>query len=164
MGLMYNAAEIYQMGIEIEKNGKAFYSACARATKNEAAKKLCEELSQWESQHIILFENLKARLPSGASLETSRDPDNELSMYLKAAADGHVFIANMDIEALVASAKTPAKMLAMALSFEKDSVVVYTTMSRLVPEHLGKKDLEKIIDEELKHISIITQKMAMFKK
>jgi hypothetical protein len=42
--------------------------------------------------------------------------------------------------------------------------VVYTTMSRMVPEHLGKKELDAIIDEELKHISIITQKLSQFKK
>jgi rubrerythrin len=164
MALIYNASEIFQMGVEIEKNGRAFYSACARAAGNEAVKKLCAELSNWEGQHIAVFEKLKAQLPEGASLDGARDPDNELSLYLKAAADGHVFIVNTDIEALVASAKSPVKMLALALSFEKDSVVVYTTMSRMVPEHLGKKSLEKIIDEELKHISIITQKMTLFKK
>jgi rubrerythrin len=164
MALIYNASEIYQMGIEIEKNGMAFYSACARTTKNESAKKLCEELSHWESQHVTVFEDLKAHLPSNAALESARDPDNELPLFLKAAADGHVFIANTDIAALVASAKTPVKMLGLALNFEKDSIVVYTTMSRMVPEHLGKKSLEKIIDEELKHISIITQKMTEFKK
>jgi len=164
MALIYNASEIYQMGIEIEKNGMAFYSACARASKNDSVKKLCVELSQWESQHVAVFERLKSELPPGASLETAHDPDNELSLYLKAAADTHVFIANTDISSLVAGARTPAKILAMALSFEKDSVVVYTTMSRMVPEHLGKKSLDHIIDEELKHISIITQKMAELKK
>ena len=44
------------------------------------------------------------------------------------------------------------------------SVVVYSTMARLVPDHLGKKNLEKIIDEELKHIAIITQQLATVKK
>ena len=164
MGIMYNASEIYQIGIEIEKNGMAFYSACARATANAPVKKLCEELAQWESQHVAVFENLRSQLPEGARLESSYDPYGELSLYLKAAADSHVFIANTDIAALVAGADTPAKILAIALSFEKDSVVVYTTMSRMVPEHLGKKNLDKIIDEELKHISIISQKMSEINK
>jgi rubrerythrin len=160
---IFSAGEIFQMGVEIEKNGRAFYTACALAATDEGVKKLCEELSHWEGEHVAIFERLRNKLPPEASLETSHDPDNELAMYLKAAADGHVFVVK-DIGALVAAANTAAKMLAQALSFEKDSVVVYTAMSRMVSEHLGKKDLDKIIDEELKHISILTKKLAMFKK
>jgi rubrerythrin len=160
----YSASEIYQMGIEIEKNGRAFYSACARKTKNETVKKLCEELSAWEAQHIVVFETLKSQLPENARLEVSDDPNNELQLYLKAAADTNVFIVNSDVDVLLATANTPAKILATALAFEKDSVVVYTTMSRLVPDHLGKKSLDRVIDEELKHISVIAQKIAMMKK
>jgi rubrerythrin len=164
MGFIYSAIEIYQMGIEIEKNGRAFYSACAKTTKNEEVKKLCEELSAWEAQHISVFENLKAQLPENASLEPSYDPENELQLYLKAAADTHVSVVNSDVDVLLATANTPEKILAMALAFEKDSVVVYTTMARLVPDHLGRKNLEKVIDEELKHISIISQKISILKK
>jgi rubrerythrin len=164
VAIIFSASEIFQMGIEIEKNGKAFYAACGRATGNEAVKKLCEELSAWEDEHVAVFEKLKAQLPESASLEVINDPDDELQLYLKAAADSHVFVAGTDITSIIAAATTPEKILATALSFEKDSVVVYSTMLRMVPDHLGKKNLEKIIDEELKHISIITRKMAMFKK
>ncbi len=164
MALVYNASEIYQMGIEIEKNGVRFYTACAQAAKNAPVKQMCDELAKWEKQHVALFEDLKKNLPDTARGEASRDPDNELSLYVKAAADTHIFIANTDIASLAASADSPEKICSMALTFEKDSVVLYTSMARLVPEHLGKKNLESIIDEELKHISIITRKMAAFRK
>jgi rubrerythrin len=85
-------------------------------------------------------------------------------MYLKAAADSHIFVANKEISALLANAKSPLDILHMALSFEKDSVVLYTTMKNMVPEHLGKKDLEKIIDEEIVHISFITRKIGTIPK
>ena len=85
-------------------------------------------------------------------------------MYLKAAADSHIFVANKEISALVANAKSPLDILHMALSFEKDSVVLYTTMKNMVPDHLGKKDLEKIINEEITHISFITRSMGTFRK
>jgi rubrerythrin len=164
MAIIYNAEEIYQMGVEIEKNGLAFYAAAAQSVKNADVKKLCEELGQWEGKHVALFEALKAKLPEAARQETSYDPNNELGMYLKAAADSHIFVANKEITALVANAKSPLDILHMALSFEKDSVVLYTTMKNMVPEHLGKKDLEKIIDEEIMHISFITRKIATIPK
>jgi rubrerythrin len=164
MAIIYNAEEIYQMGVEIEKNGLAFYAAAAQSVKNADVKKLCEELGQWESKHVALFETLKAQLPDSARRETSYDPNNELGLYLKAAADSHIFVVNKEIAAIVANAKSPLDILNLALSFEKDSVVLYTAMKNMVPEHLGKKDLEKIIDEELKHISFITRSIGTIQK
>ena len=50
------------------------------------------------------------------------DPEDEMLLYLKAAADSHVFVANSDIAAMVETqCKSPAQALALALAFEKDS-------------------------------------------
>jgi rubrerythrin len=164
MSLFYSAAEIFGMGIEIEKNGKAFYEACARTARNEEVGKICKELSAWEDGHVAVFEKLKSQLPENAQSWLSDDAHDELQGYLKAAADTHVFIANRDVDVVLATANTPERILATALAFEKDSVVVYSTMVRLVPDHLGKKTLEKIIDEELSHIVFISRKMSALKK
>jgi rubrerythrin len=48
--------------------------------------------------------------------------------------------------------------LDLAVNFEKDSVVFYTTMKKLVPENLGKGEIDALIDEEISHIFILTQK------
>jgi rubrerythrin len=158
MAIAYTAEEIFQIGVEIERNGLRFYSAFAGSSTDKAVKKLCEELSAWEGQHVALFEGLKARLPEAARKEIVFDPQGELAAYLKAAADSHIFLAS-DFDALVARARTPLDVLSMALAFEKDSVVAYVSMTRLVPDHLGKAEIERIVDEELKHISIISAKM-----
>ena len=160
MAIQYNAYEIFQMGVEIEKNGKLFYDACARRTLHPEVKKLCGELAGWENQHVTLFQRLQDDLPESARSETFYDPDNELGMYLKAAADSHIFLANQDMSALASSLKTPRDILTMALSFEKDSVVLYTGMQRMVPREMGKASIEAITTEELKHISIITRLLA----
>lgn len=158
MATAYNAEEIFLIGVDIEKNGQRFYAAFAESSPDPVVRSLCEELSRWESQHVGLFENLRSRLPAAARKETVFDPNGELALYLKAAADSHIFLTR-DVAALIASVKTPADVLAMALAFEKDSVVTYLTMMKLVPEHLGKAEIGKILDEELTHISIISGKM-----
>ena len=160
MAIEYNAFEIFQMGVEIEKNGKKFYNACAQSVANPGVKKLCVELSGWEDQHVALFEKLQNDLPQTARSETVYDPDNELGMYLKAAADSHIFLLNKDMAALASTLKTPMDILSMALSFEKDSVVLYTGMVRMVPPHWGQASLNAIINEELKHIVIIAGQMT----
>jgi rubrerythrin len=164
MSISFNANEIFQIGVEIEKNGKAFYQAAAKSAKTAEAKKLFEELSRWESGHIAIFETLKNKLAASAREETAFDPDNEALLYLKAAADTHVFGQNANAEALAAECKTALATLKMALNFEKDSVVVYANMRNLVPEKLGKPDIDKLLNEELQHISQANRKYLAFAK
>jgi rubrerythrin len=154
----FNADEIFQIGVLIETNGQKFYEAVAKNTLDPSAQKLFLDLSRWESQHIELFKNLRQRLPDSAKREDLFDPNQELHLYLKATADSHVFIRNKDIPQLASTCKTSLEALDLAVAFEKDSIVFYTTMKKLVPEHLGKNDIDTLIDEEISHIFFLTQK------
>ena len=86
------------------------------------------------------------------------DPNQELHLYVKATADSHVFMRNKNIPELASKCKTPIEALDLAVAFEKDSVVFYTRMKKLVPENLGKGEIDALIDEEISHIFILTQK------
>ena len=158
MSFNFNADEIFQMGVLIETNGQKFYEAVAKNASDPPAQKLFLDLSRWESQHIELFKKLKQRLPESAKREDLFDPNQELYLYLKATADSHVFIKNRDMPHLASTCKTPLEALDLAIAFEKYSVVFYTTMKKLVPEHLGKDEIDTLIDEEISHIFALTQK------
>jgi rubrerythrin len=158
MSFNFNADEIFQMGVLIETNGQKFYEAVAKNASDPAAQKLFLDLSRWESQHIELFQKLRQGLPESAKREDLFDPNQEIHLYLKATADSHVFIKNKDIPHLASTCKTPLEALDLAVAFEKDSIVFYTTMKKLVPEHLGKGAIDTLIDEEVSHIFALTQK------
>ena len=157
MSFNFNADEIFQMGIEIEANGQKFYETVAKNTSEPSAQKVFFDLARWESEHIELFRKLRQGLPDSAKQEDLFDPNQELHLYLKATADSHVFVRNKDIPALATMCKTPIEALDLAVAFEKDSVVFYTTMKKLVPEHLGKNQIDSLIDEEITHIFVLTQ-------
>jgi rubrerythrin len=74
-----------------------------------------------------------------------------------------VFIRNTDIAGMVAGCKSPYEILELALTFEKDSVVFYTTMKKVVAPNLGQDKVDRLIDEEIKHISMLTQRQAKLK-
>jgi rubrerythrin len=158
MSIDFNADEIFQLGIQIETNGKQFYETVARNTMDLSVKGLFSELTKWESEHQQLFENLRKALPDSAKKETLFDPDGEQSLYLKTMAETHVFVKNRDVAGLASRCKTSAEALDLAIAFEKDSIVFFTTMKGIVPEHLGKDKIDLLINEEIKHISILTQK------
>lgn len=159
MPIVFNANEVYEIGIEIEKNGKAFYEAAAAKMEDPDNKEFLKSLANWEDSHIALFTNLRDELAGKEKEENLFDPDNEAHLYLKAAADSHIFRKSLDIAKIVSGCKTPADILNMAVQFEKDSVVLYNTMMGLVPGNLGRDKVERIVHEELKHISMLHEKL-----
>ncbi|MBW1895446.1 MAG: ferritin family protein [Deltaproteobacteria bacterium] len=155
MSITYNAEEIYDIGIQIETNGWAFYQAAAESAEEEDVKKLLTDLAHWEKAHIDLFKELKKQIPSDLQTDPSLDLDQQQLLYLKAAADTHIFTKNADPVALAKTCKGPMDVLRVAMDFEKDSVVLYAAMKDLVPESLGKDNIDKLIQEEISHISMI---------
>ena len=158
MSFNFNADEIFQVGVQIETNGQNFYETVAKNTSDPSAQKLFSDLARWESKHIELFKKLRQGLPDSAKRGDLFDPNQELHLYVKATADSHVFMRNKNIPELASKCKTPIEALDLAVNFEKDSVVFYTTMKKLVPENLGKGEIDALIDEEIGHIFILTQK------
>jgi rubrerythrin len=158
MSIRFNAFEVYGMGVRIEENGKAFYEEAARRTAETAVRDFFRELAVWEGQHIELFRGLRDALPPGAREESLFDPDSQMGEYLSAMADSHVFLGNADIPALVASCRGPAGILDLAMTFEKDSVVFYATMKKVVADGAGRDTIERLIDEELKHVALLSRR------
>jgi len=156
--MIFNAGEVFQIGINIEKNGRIFYQTAANNAKMESIRKLFGELADWETQHVRLFEELASKLSASDNPEIW-DPGEEVSLYLKASADSHIFRSDSDPAALASSCATAKDALRMAMNFEKDSVVFYSAMYRAVPDELGKNKVERLISEELNHIAILASKM-----
>lgn len=158
MSFQFNAESIFEIGVQIEKNGKAFYQEAAKTTSDKTVSTLFAELADWENKHIELFERMKAELPEDMKEDTVFDPDNEMYSYLQAAADSHVFMKSDTVSDLIAECSSPSRALDLALEFEKDSVVYYTTIKKVVSDYLGKEKIDILIDEELKHIALLNKK------
>ncbi len=158
---MYNAEDIYNIGVEVEKNGQAFYAEAAKAVKDEDSKKLLEELASWELGHVSLFDELKNELPSDVKAgEDLFDIDNDVAKYFKAAADSHVFKKGVDINKLVDGISDTLGIFKMALRFEKDSVVLYQGMKSMVSESMGKSKVDRLIEEEMIHVSMMQERIS----
>lgn len=163
MNFALNADELFKIGVEIEKNGRLFYDAAAKAVADPHAAKLFAELSSWEVKHVELFESLRKELPVEARAGDSFDPASDTGTYIKEAADNHIFVRSKDPAALGAACKTATEALDIALTFEKDSVVFYTAMKKLIPAHLGQASIDAIIEEEIRHVAILNGEKAKIK-
>jgi rubrerythrin len=156
MAQRFNADEIFSMGVQIEKNGFAFYSAAAAHTDDPDLKDLFLRLAEWEQKHVTLFENMRMSIPAGDRDLDVFDQDNMVHLYLKAVADNNVFVKGLSLNPDMLVWTSPVKVLNTALDFEKDSVVFFSSMKEVATEKSAATEVSKLVTEELRHIGFLT--------
>ncbi len=152
MSLPFSADEVYQMAEQIERNGADFYRQAAKIAGSADARELLGSLAKMEDTHIELFSQLRKELPEKAAKPTVFDPYGEAALYLRAAADSHVFNVKKDIRQILSGHETTEEIIDLALRFEKDSIAFFLGMRDAVPEELGKDKIDTLIEQEKKHI------------
>ena len=62
MGISFNADEIFEMAIYVERNGAKFYRKAAEQTESPDVKKMLLELAAMEDGHEIIFAEMRKDL------------------------------------------------------------------------------------------------------
>ncbi len=158
--IVFNANEIFQIAEQIERNGVKFYRKAADMAPNPECSKLFEGLAEMEDDHEKTFAAMRADLADKDKTEITFDPDSEEGLYLQAAAEGKVFDVNADPSRDISDRQTPQQVLQKALGLEKDSIVFYLGVKPMVPENLGKDKIDDIIQQEMGHITVLSNKLA----
>jgi rubrerythrin len=162
VGLMifcFNAAEVFQVAIEIKENGRAFYEKAQNIIQDPEVQKLFADLAQEEVEHMNRIGSLKARLPSDIGSPTVADPENELDLYVKAMADQHVFRSCGALNVRLDQIKDVQDALKLALQFEKDSVIFFLGMQEATCEGTDRDLITLLIKEELNHVRRLALQM-----
>jgi rubrerythrin len=158
MAIQFNAAEIYEMAEQIERNGAAFYRAAAKL--NPKAGRLLLTLAEQEDKHLAIFSELHRQLDARSAEPVTYDPADEAALYLQAMADRRVFNVDQDPATLIGEKDSLDHILDIATRTEKDSIVFYTGMKPLITPALGQAKLDAIIQEEWKHIAFLSKLSA----
>jgi rubrerythrin len=158
MSFVFNADEIFEMAVQIEKNGEKFYQESARKVKDAEAKDLLTRLADMEIEHQKVFSGMRSALSEADKKAMTFDPTSEAGLYLASLADTKVFFGK-DIDTSKLEGIFKAALLA-----EKDSIAFYLGMKDLVPTGSGKSKLEDIIKEEMRHIRLLGERLAALKK
>lgn len=161
MGDQFNAEEILKMAEQIEKNGQEFYTNASNAVDDFEVSKLLSDLAVWEKGHEALFAAMRNELSQEEKSQTAIDPYCEASMYLKVMADTHVFKQQTDksLSKLEGDENTE-KIIDLAIQFEKDSLLFFLGLERLVSPRLGKERVYEVIDEEIGHIAYLEKQRS----
>lgn len=148
---LLNISEVYQIAINIEKNGTKFYQTWAKKVKDKKLKEIFSALAYAEVEHEKTFQKMLKEIEN---YEPKEAYPEEYFQYLRAYADGLIF--NMEtIEKKAKQIKSVSKALDFAIEREKESILYYQEVKNIVPQSQH-KELEKIINEERKHFLDLT--------
>ncbi len=160
MAAPFNAEEVLEMALQIERNGGRFYRSAAAQAAEPSVRQTLSELAEMEEDHEELFAEIKRALSGRSPFTANYDPNGEAASYLRAAAETHVFNVQQQLADALAEADDAAKVLSRAIQFEKDSVVFFLGLLRAVPEGLGRSDVERLIAEEMDHIGQLSRRLS----
>ena len=163
MEFEYNAEEILEMAMQIERNGAKYYRLAAEGADDENSRNLLNDLAAMEDEHEKTFAFMKENLSEKEKESTAFDPDNQASAYLRAMVEGIVFDVKTGPEKILAQQKSLQDILKQAIEFEKDSIVFYLGMKDAVPHRLGGEKVDDIINEEMRHIGILSRHLSSLK-
>lgn len=158
MKLYFNADEIFEMAEEIERQGARFYDKAAGTFNEPGVKDMFKQLADMEVGHEKTFSNMRSSILNDAF--KGYDPDEMAAAYIKSFTDGKVFDFKKNMADLITDKSTVLDVLKLGLDAEKNSIVFYTGIKKIVPQDFGKDSIDKIIAEEMKHIVILVDKMA----
>lgn len=156
----FNADEVFQMAEKIEKNGVAFYRKAAEIfSDNSSIQTLMNNLASMEEEHRIIYAAMRSELSEGEQERTIFDPENQVIDYLNAIADKNVFDTSKNMIDELSSNTTIGEVLRLAIGAEKDSIIFYLGMKDMIPEKRGKAKIDEIIEEEKKHIVMLSKQL-----
>ena len=156
MGYDFNADDIFEMAVQLERNGAKFYRDAAKTISDPQAQAMLLGLAQMEDEHQSTFAAMRAELTASEKGATVFDPKNEAVLYLRALADTRVFFEK------TIDTTSMKDILKAAIEAEKDSILFYMVMKESVPAKLGKSRLDEIIREEMSHVRLLGKELLKY--
>lgn len=129
MANIFSGSEIVQIGIQIEKNGRDFYNTLEEQSTNKKGKEIFRYLAGEEEKHIKVFEQI---LSSAENYEPAEAYPGEYSNYMKALALESVFTQVGKGDELAKKVKSEKEAVEKGIGFEKDSIIFYEGMKKVV--------------------------------
>jgi len=159
MGILFNAADVFEIAIQVERNGARYYRAAAAQIPDAQSRHELLELAAMEDNHEVTFTELKASLVGNDASEDWFDPESDAAKYLEAFAAGQIFDMTEDPCGFLGPETPLIDVIEFALERERDSVVFFVGLKELVPASLGATKIEAIIKQEMGHIALLSKRL-----
>jgi rubrerythrin len=147
MGTAFNASEIFEIAIQIEKHGEMFYRHAASICDDKKTRELFEYLAGEETKHAKIINGLLSKIDH---YEPPEKYPGEYRQYLTAYSENLVF-SDAEFEKEIAKIDNVADAVEFAIEKEIESILYYLEMRNLVPEGPQRDQIDKLVEEERRH-------------
>ena len=151
MSVIFSGSELLEVAVGIEKNGAAYYQALA--DRDNSAWAVYEHLADEEIKHQKTFQ---AMLDKVGGYQPPEDHTEEYQLYLKSLVDSAVFTDVDQARRRAAEAASESQALDIGIQAERDSILFYAEMQKLV-KPADRQIMTNIIAQESGHLNQLTQ-------
>lgn len=154
-----NIAGVFDIAITIEKNGAEFYRRASQHVDDDSIRKLLAELAKMEEVHRDTFYEMKEELLSSEKAMSWADPNWEVIAYFKLFASFRIFDTFQKPVEVLPDQMTTEGVLEFAIEREKEAILFYTGLMRMINEDSDAEKVNNIIFEEMEHAAILKSKL-----
>ena len=158
----FNAIEVLEIALDMEKDGQEFYTKAAEIVKEKRVKSFLLELAKWEAKHYELFSEIKEKILNTEEVSIV-DPDDEASKYINAFVKHGVFDEPETVKEFFHTGISEKEILERAIELEKNSIAYYTGLREMAASNKADEKIEEIVKEEMRHIRILNERLDELK-
>ena len=159
MARMFDVAELVQVAVDDEKSGVAFYEALAQKAHDATLKQTFKSLADQERHHQRRFEEMLKGLGGYKPPDTYAD---EYVSYVHALTTDRAFPDEAAAVRRAGECADDQAGIALALRFERDTLVLMNEMRGMVSEK-DRAVVDELIAEEQQHVVDLTAARAALK-
>ena len=146
---MFSLREVFDLAIQIEKNGEQYYRYAMEKVSNPSLKSMLEWLAEQEKKHQSWFSERKEKLDTeGDDLEMAEMGSSILQGIL---GDQSFSLKEADLSEI----EDVEALIELAVEFEKDSILFYEMIWSFIEDFETSEKLNEIIAEENRHIELL---------
>ncbi|WP_432821388.1 ferritin-like domain-containing protein [Trichloromonas sp.] len=147
----FSGFEVIRAAMEVEKQGRQFYSAMSTRAHSEMAREIFSLLAQDEIAHLTTLENMVPKYQDGAFWE-----NEELFLpYLRRFSSERVFPSPERIEEVLRSKQADLQSLALAIEAEEKFAEYFRLAAAQCLTADGKEAFAWLAAEEERHAKIL---------
>ena len=151
---MFTSKDVLDLAVQIEKNGEKIYRGAFLEVTDPQIKSLLQRLADDEARHVDWFAEFEEHTKG-----TVGDPKLEemgRSILLGILGDQSFSLKETDFSRL----ERIKDLFKVAIEFEKDTVIFYQMIQTMIEDDETAADLNKIIEEEKRHIELLDEFLA----
>ncbi|HUV39548.1 MAG TPA: ferritin family protein [Planctomycetota bacterium] len=153
MAGMFDVRELVKVAVSDEKTGVVFYTEAAAKTKDAKLRGTFEKLAEEERGHEKHFRGMLEQM---GDVKPPEQYSGEYTAYLESLTSDRAFPDDAAAVEAVKRCSSDLEVLDLALSIERDTLILMEEMQKLVAER-DRRIVETLADEERSHIVALTK-------